>query len=69
MSHRDAIPPITTLATPADTADQRFERVVEYAPTAMILISADGQIEMVNAQTEIIFGCLICFSLTQRRAG
>tara|TARA_E500000318_G_scaffold42116_1_gene40306 strand:+ start:948 stop:2006 length:1059 start_codon:yes stop_codon:yes gene_type:complete len=41
---------------PADSADQRFERVVEYAPNAMILISADGLMEMVNAQTEIIFG-------------
>lgn len=41
---------------PADNADQRFERVVEYAPNAMILISADGLMEMVNAQTETIFG-------------
>ena len=39
-----------------DSADQRFERVVEYAPNAMILISAGGLMEMVNAQTEIIFG-------------
>lgn len=41
---------------PSDSADQRFERVVEYAPNAMILISASGLMEMVNAQTEIIFG-------------
>jgi PAS domain S-box-containing protein len=40
----------------SDSADQRFERVVEYAPNAMILISASGLMEMVNAQTEIIFG-------------
>ncbi|WP_417805859.1 sensor histidine kinase [Thalassospira lucentensis] len=56
MSQRDAVSQIMAPTPSADTADQRFERVVEYAPTAMILISADGQIEMVNAQTEIIFG-------------
>ena len=47
---------ITENAFPTKSPDQRFERVVEYAPNAMILISADGTMEMVNAQTEIIFG-------------
>lgn len=46
----------TTDAFPTRSPDQRFERVVEYAPNAMILIGTDGTMEMVNAQTEIIFG-------------
>ncbi|MCC9623965.1 PAS domain S-box protein [Thalassospira sp. MA62] len=45
-----------TRKAPTDGTDQRFERVVEYAPNAMILISADGIMDMVNTQTEIIFG-------------
>ena len=56
MSHSDKVLPGEIGAMPANSADQRFERVVEYAPNAMILISAEGRMEMVNAQTEIIFG-------------
>ena len=56
MSHSDKVLPDEIDAIPANSADQRFERVVEYAPNAMILISAEGRMEMVNAQTEIIFG-------------
>ena len=47
---------ITEEDFPSGSQDQRFKRVVEYAPNAMILIGADGTMEMVNAQTEIIFG-------------
>jgi len=36
--------------------EERFRRVVESAPNAMVMISAGGQIEMVNAQTERDFG-------------
>lgn len=56
MSLGGTITEQATNAIAVDSADQRFERVVEYAPNAMILISADGLMEMVNAQTEIIFG-------------
>lgn len=56
MSLGDTVLHQMTDAIPAGSADQRFERVVEYAPNAMILISAEGLMEMVNAQTEIIFG-------------
>ena len=56
MSHSDKVLPGEIGAMPSNSADQRFERVVEYAPNAMILISAEGRMEMVNAQTEIIFG-------------
>ena len=36
--------------------DERFRLVVEAAPNAMVLIKADGRIEMVNTQTEAVFG-------------
>lgn len=35
---------------------QRFERVVEAAPNAMVMINSAGKIEMVNGQAEQIFG-------------
>lgn len=37
-------------------AEQRFQQVVESAPSAMVMINAQGIIEMVNTQTERIFG-------------
>ncbi|EME70880.1 signal transduction histidine kinase [Paramagnetospirillum caucaseum] len=44
----------------ADTAlrksEERFRRVVEAAPNAMVMINAAGVIEMVNAQAERMFG-------------
>jgi PAS domain S-box-containing protein len=36
--------------------EERFERVVEAAPNAMVMINASGRIEMVNAQAERVFG-------------
>jgi PAS domain S-box-containing protein len=36
--------------------EQRFRQVVESAPNAMVMISQAGTIEMVNAQTERVFG-------------
>jgi len=45
---------------PADTAlrksEERFRRVVEAAPNAMVMVNAAGLIEMVNAQAERVFG-------------
>jgi PAS domain S-box-containing protein len=35
---------------------RRFRRVVESAPNAMVMINANGRIEMVNAQAERVFG-------------
>ena len=37
-------------------SEERFRQVVESAPNAMVMIGADGRIEMVNAQTERLFG-------------
>src|SRR5687767_5451581 len=36
--------------------EERFRRVVEAAPNAMVMINAGGRIEMVNAQAEQVFG-------------
>ena len=36
--------------------EERFRQVVESAPNAMVMISASGKIEMVNAQAERVFG-------------
>lgn len=36
--------------------EDSFRRVVEWAPTAMVLVAADGRIVLINAQTERIFG-------------
>jgi len=39
-----------------EKSEERFRRVVEFSPTAMVMVDADGTIEMVNAQTERMFG-------------
>ena len=36
--------------------EERFRRVVESAPNAMVMVNGDGLIEMVNIQTERVFG-------------
>ena len=36
--------------------EARFRQVVESAPNAMVMINAGGNIEMVNAQAERLFG-------------
>jgi two-component system, sensor histidine kinase PdtaS len=35
---------------------ERFRQVVEWAPNAIVMIGSTGLIEMVNAQTERVFG-------------
>jgi PAS domain S-box-containing protein len=40
----------------ATRALERFQRVVEAAPNAMVMTNAAGQIEMVNSQAEKVFG-------------
>jgi PAS domain S-box-containing protein len=50
---------ITSLKTAEQalqTSEERFRRVVEAVANAIIMIGADGTIEMVNAQAEAIFG-------------
>ncbi|BEV09268.1 MULTISPECIES: PAS domain-containing sensor histidine kinase [unclassified Methylophilus] len=37
-------------------ANLRFRQVVEAAPTAMVMVNSRGLIELVNTQTELIFG-------------
>lgn len=39
-----------------DRANLRFRQVVEAAPNAMVMVNESGTIEMVNTQTEKIFG-------------
>jgi len=36
--------------------EERFRRVVEFAPNAMVMVNGQGRIEMVNAQAEAMFG-------------
>lgn len=38
-------------------AEERFQRVVEAAPNAMLLVDADGRITLANRQAEAMFGC------------
>jgi len=37
-------------------SEARFRNVVEAAPNAMVMVRDNGQIEMVNAQAELVFG-------------
>jgi PAS domain S-box-containing protein len=39
-----------------EKSEERFRRVVEAAPSAMVMINQAGRIEMVNAQAERVFG-------------
>lgn len=38
-------------------AEQRFRSLLEAAPDAMVVCRADGEIIMVNSQTEVLFDC------------
>src|SRR5690242_8871573 len=38
-------------------AEQKFRSLLEAAPDAMVMCSEDGNIIMVNSQTELLFGC------------
>lgn len=38
-------------------AEERFRMVVEAAPSAMLLVDADGRITLANRQAEALFGC------------
>ncbi len=37
-------------------SEERFRRVVESAPNAMVMVNASGAIDMVNTQAERLFG-------------
>lgn len=43
-------------APPLPMSNEAFRRVVEYAPSAMVLVDAQGIIILVNQQTERLFG-------------
>jgi PAS domain S-box-containing protein len=38
-------------------AEQKFRSLLEAAPDAMVMCHEDGEIVMVNSQTELVFGC------------
>src|SRR6202007_727253 len=46
----------TSIEQALKKSEERFRRVVEAAPNAMVMIGASGRIEMVNAQAERVFG-------------
>src|ERR1019366_6672774 len=47
---------LTQDTTERRRTEERFQRVVEASPSAMIMVSADGLIALVNTQTEKLFG-------------
>jgi len=42
--------------TPHKQAEERFRLVIEAAPNAMVMVNAEGKIELINAEVESIFG-------------
>ena len=46
----------TSIEQALEKSEERFRRVVEAAPSAMVMINSAGRIEMVNAQAERVFG-------------
>ena len=47
---------LTRDTTERKRTEERFQRVVEASPSAMIMVGADGMIRLVNHQTEKLFG-------------
>jgi PAS domain S-box-containing protein len=47
---------VTRDMSPRQRMEARFRQVVEWSPSAMVMINRKGLIEMVNAQTERLFG-------------
>ncbi len=58
LASRDAGPHdlVWPAGWPVLSAEDRFARVVEAAPTALVLMARSGRIEMVNRQAERMFG-------------
>lgn len=46
----------STAARALEKSEALFRQAVEFAPNAMVMIRATGEIEMVNAQAELLFG-------------
>jgi signal transduction histidine kinase/CheY-like chemotaxis protein len=44
-------------ATVLQKAEQRFRSLLEAAPDAMVMCRVDGEVVMVNSQTELLFNC------------
>jgi PAS domain S-box-containing protein len=59
MAHEDLAledcPP-ELIAQALRMSEERFRQVVEFSPSAMVMINRDGVIEMVNRQAERVFG-------------
>jgi len=53
-SHRDSTEPGIERAL--RESEERFRRLFEYSPNAKVMVDSSGNIEMVNAQTERMFG-------------
>jgi PAS domain S-box-containing protein len=49
-------PIVSAVPHQAQLGESSFRRVVEWAPSAMVMIDSDGIMVLVNAQTELMFG-------------
>jgi PAS domain S-box-containing protein len=56
----DSFDSVVSKPTHAEAAlrlsEEWLRRIIDAAPTAMVMINPDGRIELVNAQAEIVFG-------------